>query len=331
MEKFCFNCNKKLHRFEKYNESKLKLCNECIILYFRCKKCGQPVSTNNAKKQETSLLCSNCQQKSALFGTILEKDENFPQIWGSIILFLLLVGLQFFIGFALYFLLLKIGVRIYLGDPTYLSITILLSYLIVIYIGAWKNGKSFQKLFPIENFKVSLLVPLILTAVGLYSLLFTYHFVLNNYAYLERIEFDYFKALIYPNIYSFGLLVLISPVTEELFFRGLLLNGLTRRFDVKHSIALSSLFFAVSHFSVQKLIPIFLLGFFLGWIFVKTKNLLPCILIHAINNCIAFFHSINSEDVKLIELKTGPLFILIFGLLAFSVGSLFLFRNQSSH
>ena len=260
---------------------------------------------------------------------LLKKDKNFPQIWGSIILFLLLLSLQFFIGYTLYFLLLKFGVRIYLGDPTHLSITILLSYFIVIYIGAWKTGKTFQNLIPIENFKVTLLLPLILTSIGLYLLSFTYHFILNNYAYLERIEFDYFKALIYPNIYSFGLLVLISPVTEELFFRGLLLNGLTRRFDVKHSLALSSLFFAVSHFSVQKLIPIFLLGFFLGWVFIKTKNLLPCILIHAINNGIAFFHTINSEDAQLIELKTGPLFILFFGLLAFSIGSFFLFRDQN--
>ena len=79
-------------------------------------------------------------------------------------------------------------------------------------------------------------------------------------------------------------MVIIAPILEEIIFRGYILNGFLTRYNSYLAIGLSSIFFAFFHFNLYQFIYTFFLGFFCGWYFYRTKNLLSCIFIHSIFN-----------------------------------------------
>ena len=89
-----------------------------------------------------------------------------------------------------------------------------------------------------------------------------------------------------------GLVVVVvvwGPVGEELFFRGFVLPGLMRRFGVPAAVVVSSGLFAVFHVDAGMLVPTFLLGAALAWIYLKTGSIWPGIMAHGIQNALALW------------------------------------------
>jgi membrane protease YdiL (CAAX protease family) len=83
---------------------------------------------------------------------------------------------------------------------------------------------------------------------------------------------------------ALSLLVLIPPLCEETFFRGLLFRGLIRRFGVGVALASTSVLFAVLHQTpMQKVLMIFL-GCYFGALVYLTGSLWASVLAHAVNN-----------------------------------------------
>jgi len=77
-----------------------------------------------------------------------------------------------------------------------------------------------------------------------------------------------------------------APVFEETLFRGFLLPSLTRYMPVGGAIALSSLIFATAHLSLSEVLPLTALGAVLGFVYVRSRNLLAPILLHCLWNSI---------------------------------------------
>jgi len=77
-----------------------------------------------------------------------------------------------------------------------------------------------------------------------------------------------------------------APVFEETLFRGFLLPSLTRYVPVGGAIALSSLIFATAHLSLSEVLPLTALGAVLGFVYVRSQNLLAPILLHCLWNSI---------------------------------------------
>lgn len=88
-------------------------------------------------------------------------------------------------------------------------------------------------------------------------------------------------------LYFFISATLYAPFTEELLFRGIILNGLLGKYSAKISIPISALIFACAHFNFHQGVNAFILGLALGYIFYKTKSLYLTIFCHFINNLIA--------------------------------------------
>ena len=72
-----------------------------------------------------------------------------------------------------------------------------------------------------------------------------------------------------------------APVFEEILFRGFLLPSLTKYMSAWSAIALSGLIFAVAHLSFSEILPLTLLGAILGFVYVRSQNLLASILLHS--------------------------------------------------
>ncbi len=77
-------------------------------------------------------------------------------------------------------------------------------------------------------------------------------------------------------------LCLLVPLCEELLFRGFLLHAL----PVAIGLPLSSVLFACAHGLNLFVLPLFLFGWFLGLLALRTKSLLPSVLFHGLFNAL---------------------------------------------
>ncbi|KAI4348012.1 hypothetical protein L6164_008775 [Bauhinia variegata] len=79
-----------------------------------------------------------------------------------------------------------------------------------------------------------------------------------------------------------------APIWEEIVFRGFLLPSLTKYMPVWCAILVSSVAFALAHFNMQRMLPLLCLGMLMGAVFVRSRSLLPSMLLHSLWNAFVF-------------------------------------------
>jgi membrane protease YdiL (CAAX protease family) len=83
------------------------------------------------------------------------------------------------------------------------------------------------------------------------------------------------------------LLVVLAPIGEEFLFRGIMLRGLLERMRPWRAVWLTTLFFAVMHLNPWQVPAAVGFGLLCGWVFLRTRSLSLCILLHLLNNAAA--------------------------------------------
>ena len=86
---------------------------------------------------------------------------------------------------------------------------------------------------------------------------------------------------------TFQALAFITPISEELFFRGFIFRGLLPKMGPLGAIAASALVFSAFHLSLGVLVPIFITGLLLAWLYWRTGSLWAAIGAHAGQNALA--------------------------------------------
>jgi membrane protease YdiL (CAAX protease family) len=86
------------------------------------------------------------------------------------------------------------------------------------------------------------------------------------------------------------LLIVVAPLAEEIFFRGFIYQAFRNSFGVWPGAILSGLVFGAIHFEFFKLVQLAILGVILALLFERTQSLWPPIMLHAINNTLAFIY-----------------------------------------
>ena len=79
-----------------------------------------------------------------------------------------------------------------------------------------------------------------------------------------------------------------SAILEEILCRGLIFEAFRKRWGVKTSILFSSLFFGLIHLDVATMIVAVVAGIIFGVLYVRTSSLYTTIIIHSVNNAMAF-------------------------------------------
>lgn len=79
------------------------------------------------------------------------------------------------------------------------------------------------------------------------------------------------------------LMVICAPIAEELLFRKLLIDR-TVKYGEGCAIFFSGLFFGLFHGNLNQFAYAFTMGLLLGFIYVKTRNIIYTILIHMVTN-----------------------------------------------
>lgn len=94
--------------------------------------------------------------------------------------------------------------------------------------------------------------------------------------------------------------VVMAPICEEIFFRGIIQDSLVRKRGPWAGILIASAIFGIIHGIPQQVVAGFCLGIIIGFVYYKTQSLLSVIILHAINNALATFMTLfeTEENVE---------------------------------
>ena len=84
-----------------------------------------------------------------------------------------------------------------------------------------------------------------------------------------------------------AVIVLWGPFVEEVFFRGFLLGGLIAPLGAARAAVVSAAIFAVAHIEIGSMIPLFITGLVLAWLYLRTRSIWPPLMAHAAQNLLA--------------------------------------------
>lgn len=88
---------------------------------------------------------------------------------------------------------------------------------------------------------------------------------------------------------------IMAPVTEELFFRGMLLRVFSKA-NQRFAVFATALFFGLTHGNIPQFILTFLLGIFLAHITLKHESIIPAIIVHMFVNTFVTVSSFLPES-----------------------------------
>lgn len=136
----------------------------------------------------------------------------------------------------------------------------------------------------------------------------------------ESFEVSFTMMLDYK-IAAFITVCILAPILEEIIFRGFVLRGmLQNKVNPIVAIIMSGLIFGAAHLNPWQFIGAGFLGIVFGYIYYRTKSLILCIFLHALNNILSFVLMVKYEKIEenvFDESATSPIFIcLILSILA---------------
>ena len=131
-----------------------------------------------------------------------------------------------------------------------------------------------------------------------------------------------------PNVYGRGAwaivtVVVMAPLFEEVIFRGVLLESTRARYGVVAAWLLSSAIFGIVHVHPTVVVNAFVMGLVLAFIYLRTDSLWSAIILHAVNNGIAYLALIaghgNSMLIDMVGSRTLYVLLYIAALAVFAV------------
>ena len=137
------------------------------------------------------------------------------------------------------------------------------------------------------------------------------------------------------DVFTFLAVVIAAPIFEELIFRGVILDGLLKNTSPAKAIFWSAFIFGVVHLNPWQFVAAFILGLVIGWLYYKSKSLLPCIFVHFVANGNSFITRffIDLDDPEALNNSTramigdGNYMLLIAVSLIITIASIFLLNS----
>ncbi|MBD5160163.1 MAG: CPBP family intramembrane metalloprotease [Ruminococcus sp.] len=116
---------------------------------------------------------------------------------------------------------------------------------------------------------------------------------------------------------------IIAPITEEMFFRGMLLRTFSRS-NQRFAVFATAFFFGISHHNIPQFTLAFIMGVFLAHITLKHNSILPAVIVH-------IFVNTSSTLMAYVEEFAGYIFtsmlIMVIAVMGFFL--LFIFRENN--
>jgi uncharacterized protein len=101
---------------------------------------------------------------------------------------------------------------------------------------------------------------------------------------ISRAEQQWFERMSDSGLPAVVATCILAPVLEEMLFRGIILRAFLHQYVRSKAIFLSAFLFGVAHLNIYQFVVAFLVGLLAGWLYERTRSLLPCIALHGFYN-----------------------------------------------
>jgi membrane protease YdiL (CAAX protease family) len=168
----------------------------------------------------------------------------------------------------------------------------------ILFLGYRFSNRSLTEIFPFKIFNILVIPGMFISLFGLQYFLMHINIRLESVLPPPYWFIEIFQRLFDSDWGIWGeimRIVIIAPIVEELIFRGVIMNGFIRNYSKTGAIIYSALLFALFHLNPWQFPATFLLGIVLGFVRIRTKSVLACILGHAIHNGIILWSLKNYE------------------------------------
>ncbi len=174
-------------------------------------------------------------------------------------------------------------------NSSYVYLLIILYFIFRLRISFFNVKNDVLDVFSLNLFKYVLVV-VVLNIFFSYGMLYLSDFILKivpNLSFLVEFHLSSWNlanSLVYLG--SFVATVLVSPLSEELIFRGVALNRLRIFVPTTFAVLVTSLLFAALH-SYGSIISAFVFAMCMAILYLKTQNIIVPIFAHFLNNLLA--------------------------------------------
>lgn len=266
----------------------------------------------------------------------MSDQDMYPNIKQSFCLLFFTLILQLIFGIMIGAVSTIYKVNILIHPVATASINIIAFGLVILFAHK-KNNQDWEETFQFFPFSFRILLPLIPCLVGFGIVLSEIDNILRYFMPSPEFINSFMTDMTRAGLSSVFLLLIVAPLTEEILFRGIILKGLASRYSPMKAIIISSLLFSVLHLNPYQLFPAFVIGLLLGFLYLKVKSVLLCVLAHSLSNLqvvVASMPSVNIPGYSLPDtfekVIFQPLWLDIAGLLLLFVGFRFLLKTLNS-
>ena len=176
------------------------------------------------------------------------------------------------------------------GNPTFISIGNVFGFGLVITLALRRAHTPWRQFVRLGPLAPAVLACLLVALCGLTIIISeidnAIYVLVPRPAWLGNLFGGLGDLATHPVAAPFALLVM-APVTEEFFFRGLILRRLLASVTPWRAIWTSSLLFAAIHLNPWQAPVAILTGLVLGWVYARTRSLALCLAGHAFVNGLA--------------------------------------------
>jgi len=231
------------------------------------------------------------------------KQEYYPTTLEAVHLLVLYVVLESFIDFPLAMLDYQKGTN--LLSNTWINFISNICITAFIFYFGYKKARekahaNFSTIFAIKPFNPLIILSLIVVLPAMQYLVGFLSAGVEKILPAPEWFWELFEKIIENRFGFMGALVkvaIIAPIIEESLFRGIIMHGFMRNYKNWYSILISALMFSIYHLNPWQMPYTFFLGLLLGWLMVRSKSLIVCIIAHSINNLIVLFSITYSTQI----------------------------------
>lgn len=121
---------------------------------------------------------------------------------------------------------------------------------------------------------------------------------------------------------------IVPALVEEFACRGIVL-GLLKKYGEGFAIITSSIVFGIMHGNFEQIPFAVMVGLILGYIYVKTNSIWPCVAVHCINNAISVIFS-YLENVMTLNMQNLLYLVYLIITMITAIFGVFLFTKNTS-
>ena len=123
---------------------------------------------------------------------------------------------------------------------------------------------------------------------------------------------------------QFLVLGILTPIVEEMLFRGLVYNRLKTYYEVSIAAYISALIFGIAHFNLIQGLYAFVMGIIFNLVYEKCRSIYAPVIMHVVANLTAVLTSVNPvsewiEEHAWIRLPIALVWTAVFGLCVMSI------------